>query len=341
VLIPYLVSRQVFCGAGKVAPLEGTGNFDFQISQRADVFETLISLQTTINRPIINTRDEPHADNQRYGRLHVITGDSNLAEYSTYLKVGTAALVLEMLVHDKLRLDLTLADPLRDMRMVSYDPSCRRKVELETDRRRLSAVDIQRYLVEAAFHYLDEIEDNGYRRHICRLWSETLDLLADNPAHLSSRLDWVIKYEFLKLQIDKGSLSWESPQIRELDIRYHQLDLNHSLFRMLKKNGFVETLVTEEQVSEAAVRPPTDTRASIRIACLEKFAEQIVSVNWDTIVFEARSGQLFRWRIDDPAPADCSEIRKKIIKADSMEAFVHSILSSQIKDNHYGTQNGI
>lgn len=337
ILIPFLVSRQILCGSGKVAPLDRKGPLGFHISQRADFFETLLGLQTTDYRPIINTRDEALADPLRFRRLHVITGDSNLSEYSTYLKVGTTALVLEMLANDALRLDLTLADPLSAIRTISQDPTCQATVELETDRRRFTAIAIQRCFVEAAGKYLEERRDQSYRHQVWKTWAAILDALSENPSNLASKIDWAIKYEFLQAQMEQHGWTWTSPEVRKLDIKYHQLDPAQSLFHLLRKNGLIDSLLNKEEIRQAQSHPPQNTRAYLRVACLERYHERIKAVNWDTLVFTDQAGRTYRWRWGDPVFRGDDEYKRLLRESSGLEAFLQSILKYSSRKEDDGT----
>ena len=298
--LAWLVSRQIFCGAGKVALIGDGQKWGFHISQRASFFETVIGLQTTHQRPLINTRDEPHADPMRTRRLHVIVGDSNLSEYSTYLKLGTFGLLLDLLQANQLRIDLTLADPIAALQQISEDPTCKAEVDLENGQK-LSALGMQRYFFDAVGNWLEAQGDQTYRRQVWQAWGETLDALAEDPAELASRLDWAIKYEFLQAQMDKNGWDWSTPQIRELDFKYHLLEPQQGLFYMLQDHDLVDRLFDDEQVALASTQPPKDTRAHLRMACLKRYPQQIKAINWDTLVFSDTQQAVYRWRLGDPS----------------------------------------
>jgi proteasome accessory factor A len=340
-LIPFLVTRQIFCGAGKIAPSGGGDDVGFCISQRADFFESLIGLQTTYRRPIINTRDEPHADPLRFRRLHVIVGDANLAEFSTYLKVGTMALLLEMLADDRLRLDLTLAHPLHALRAISRDPTCQQTIELETGYRRYRAVDVQRCFVDAAGRYLDERGDRSFRRQVWEAWSQAVDDLAREPASLAAKLDWVIKHEFLQAQMEARGWTWADLQVRALDFKYHLLDPQRGLFYVLQREGLIERLISDDQIEWARDHPPRATRAKLRIQCLERFVDHVAAVNWDTLVFRGRDNvATFRWRWTDPAFGGDEETDRLLEGAADPQSFAQAVLERQMKTErlHNGSQ---
>jgi proteasome accessory factor A len=328
-LIPFLVTRQIICGAGKVAAVGSDGEMGFQISQRADVFESILGLQTTHRRPIINTRDEPHADPMRFRRLHVIVGDSNLSEYSTFLKFGSTALVLEMLAANRPRLDLTLADPLCAVRLISRDPTCKVTIEMETGGRRFTALDIQRCFVDEAEHYLEEQGDETYRRDVLQAWREAIDGLSDSPAKLASRIDWAIKYDVLKTQMELRGWTWDTPQVRELDVKYHQIDPQRSLFHLLLEKGLIERLLDEQAVDQARRRPPAGTRAHLRVACLNRYPNRTIAVNWDTLVFVGEQDRVWRWRWPDPTYNGGAEIESLLLKEENPERLVLRMLANK------------
>jgi Pup amidohydrolase len=318
-LIPFLVSRQIFCGAGKVAPLGDGQGFGFQISQRAGFFETVIGLQTTHQRPLINTRDEPHADPMFFRRLHIIPGDSNLSEFSTYLKVGTFGLILDLLEANELRLNLTLADPLSAFQTISEDPTCTATVELE-DGRKFSAIDIQQCFLEAVDHYLKKTGDQTYRQQVWQAWAEAMNEIVDDPSNLSSRIDWSIKHEFLLAQMEKQGWNWSSPQVRELDFKYHLLDRQQSLFLTLQSHDLIDRLLNDEQILGVEDLPPADTRAHLRMACIQRYSHQIKAVNWDTLVFTDRQQAKYRWHLGDPKFNGGEELKACLAKEQLIEA---------------------
>ena len=261
VLIPFLVTRQIYLGAGKLAQTpRGTS---YSISQRADHIWEGISSATTRSRPIINTRDEPHADAERYRRLHVIAGDSNMSEFATFVKVGTMLALLQMTERDVLFRDLTLENPIRAIREVSHDPTCRRKIKLANGRE-LSALDIQ-------WEYLDRVMrfarspgfPNQVRLAIDR-WEHLLTGLEKDPMTLDREVDWVIKYRLLERYAEKRGLEMSDPKIAMMDLSYHDIDRTRGLYYMLEQRGTVDRVVTDEKIAEAVRIPPQTTRARLR-----------------------------------------------------------------------------
>src|SRR6188472_788608 len=254
-LLPWFVSRQVFTGAGKVGSENGAGAVDYQISQRADFFEEEVGLETTLKRPIVNTRDEPHADPQLYRRLHVIAGDANLCEVATFLKVGTTAIVLAMVEDQFIDKDLSIIGPVAAMRTVSHDPTCHATVEL-LEGGRLTAVELQWEFLRLAQKYADEIgleacggEDVGGQ--VLARWEAVLGELERDPLALDGQLDWVTKWSLLRAYVDRDGLDWNDPKLSLLDLQYHDVRPERSLYEKLVRAGKIERLVDEADVQEA------------------------------------------------------------------------------------------
>lgn len=283
-LIPFLVSRIVVCGAGKVGSENGRADVPFQISQRADFFETLLGVQTMSRRPIVNTRDEPHADGRRFRRLHVISGDANMAQVSTWLKVGTFQLFLAMLEDGAMLPDLTLDDPVGAVVEISHDPNCRRRVRL-VDGRQWSAVEMQRAFVDAAQHHVASSREASHAfRAVLDRWSAVIDKLAADPLELANTLDWVIKWKCIDDWRARKGLPWSATELRELDLRYHDIDPQGSLFHLLEASSPIERVVEPEAIRRAEEMPPDGTRAAHRAALLRQYGDDVQAASWSTIV---------------------------------------------------------
>ena len=241
-LTAFLVSRIVFCGAGKVGGENGSEGVEYQISQRADFFETWIGLDTMAKRPIINTRDEPHADEEKYRRLHVIVGDANLSEVATYLKVGTTAVVLSMIEDGFLDEDfLGMEDPVRAMKEISHDLTCRRRVRLKRGRE-YSAVEIQREYLAKALEYYSTRETPPQVADVLERWGRVLDGLQEDPSSLDRELDWVIKRELIQSYMRRKQCTFDDHRIALLDLQYHDLRQEKGLYYRLAQEGLVERL---------------------------------------------------------------------------------------------------
>jgi proteasome accessory factor A len=287
-LTPFFVSRCVVSGAGRVGIGQETRQHAFQISQRADFFEVEVGLETTLKRPIINTRDEPHADADRYRRLHVIVGDANLAETATYLKVGTTSIVLAMIEAEALPDDLSLVDPVAALHTISHDPTLRATVRT-TDGRSLTGLDIQRLYHDRAASFLaqrygDDVD--APTADVMAVWGDVLDRLARDPMLLAAELDWPAKLGLLEGYRQRDGLDWSHPKLALVDLQYHDLRPSRSLYQRLVDSGRMRRLVTEQQVQRAVLDPPEDTRAYFRGRCLAQYAEHVAAASWDSVIFD-------------------------------------------------------
>jgi Pup amidohydrolase len=304
-LLPWFVTRQVFTGAGKVGTETGSGDaVDFQLSQRADFFEEEVGLETTLKRPIVNTRDEPHADPQKYRRLHVIVGDANLCEVATFLKVGTTAIVLNMIEDDFIDKDFTLATPVAAMRTVSHAPDLKATIDM-AEAGQMTAIDLQWEFLRLARKYSDEtgLETCGGAEvggMVLDRWEATLNALEVDPADLNGQLDWVTKRELLQAFIDRDGLAWNDPKLALLDLQYHDVRPDRSLYERLVRAGTVERLVEEPDVKAAINDPPPSTRAYFRGRCLARWSEAVVAANWDSLILDVGADPLRRIPMMEP-----------------------------------------
>ncbi len=282
-LIPFFVSRQVICGAGRVGIGALNQEAGFQLSQRADFFENEIGLETTVRRPIINTRDEPHAVADKYRRLHVIIGDANLNEVSNYLKVGTTSLVLA-LIEQGLAPAPVLEDPVAALQTISHDPSLRATVRL-TDGRELTGLELQEMYCEAASAALPDDADEQ-TRDVVERWRTLLVTLRRNPFDAARQVDWVAKLKVLEAYRTRDGLAWTDPRLALVDLQYADLRPDKGIYQRLARRGDVELLVSQADVARAAVEPPRDTRAYFRGRCISEFPAQVVGASWDSLIFE-------------------------------------------------------
>ena len=290
-LMPFLVTRQVFCGAGKVGSENNLEYTPYQISQRADFLETEVGLETMHSRPIINTRDEPHADPEKYRRLHVIVGDANMSELTTYLKVGTTAIVLSMLEDDFIDRDLSLDNPVQAFRAVSRDLACRTSLRMK-DGRSLTAVAVQREFLELAHRYYRDRELDTVTKDVLVRWEYVLDRLEQDPMTLSRELDWVIKKDLIESYMATHNLDWTDAKVAMIDLQYHDIRPGKSLYYKLEESEAVERIVADDEITKAIHDPPKDTRAYFRGMCLQRYSEDIVSASWDSIIFDLKEGPL-------------------------------------------------
>ncbi|MQA98893.1 MAG: proteasome accessory factor PafA2 [Actinobacteria bacterium] len=300
-LTPFFVSRQVFAGAGKVGA-ENSPNaseVDYQITQRADFFEVEVGLETTFKRPIINTRDEPHADPEIYRRLHVIVGDANMAELPTLLKIGTTALILKMIEDEYIEDDFSLAEPVRSMRAVSHDVGLGQTLEL-ADGRRMTALEMQWEYYRLAKKYALDNEDSEIVEDVLERWEGVLEGLETDPMELADQLDWVAKLKLLRAYRDRDGLAWDHAKMRQIDLQYHDVDRGRSLYWKLVDNGKMQRLVTDAEIAWAVDHPPEDTRAYFRGECLRRYSPKIVAASWDALIFDTGDEPLRKVPTMDP-----------------------------------------
>jgi proteasome accessory factor PafA2 len=291
-LTPFFVTRQVFCGSGRVGLGQRGDEPGFQLSQRADYIEVEVGLETTLKRGIINTRDEPHADPEKYRRLHVIIGDANLAETSTYLKVGTSSLVLDLIEAGVDLSDLELAYPVSAVQQVSRDVNLDRKLEL-ADGRALTAIEIQRLYAERVGAMLAG-SDDARALDVHRRWVEVLDVLADDPMRLADTLDWPAKLRLLEGMRTRENLGWGASKLALVDLQYSDVRLDKGLYNRLVARGSMKRLVTEQQVLDAVTTPPESTRAYFRGECMRRFGTEIAAASWDSVIFDVGGESLVR-----------------------------------------------
>ena len=298
----HFVSRQVFTGSGKIgSEAAGVGIRDvpYQLTQRADFFEAEVGLETTLKRPIVNTRDEPHADPQKYRRLHVIAGDANCSETATFLKVGTTAFVLAMVEDDALPRPFAFRSPVPAMRAVSYDLTLTRPLEM-ADGTTVTALEIQWEFLDRARKWSEErgLEAVGgpVGSEILRTWEEVLTALEADPMTLADRLDWVAKYRILTGYRERHDLQWGDARLDALALQYHDVRPERSLSA---RAGLVR-ITSDAEVTRAMTEPPEDTRAYFRGRCLQRWADHVVAANWDSIVFDVGDETLRRVPMMEP-----------------------------------------
>ena len=279
-LIPFLVTRQVFAGAGKV--LQTPRGPIFSLAQRAEHIWEGVSSATTRSRPIINTRDEPHADAERFRRLHVIVGDSNMSEYTSWLKVATCDLVLRMLEEQAVTRDLSLDNPIRAIREISHDLTGTRRIRLASGRE-MSALDIQQAYLERVERFVAASHDSDEEaKRVIAEWRYVLEHLANDPMALGRQLDWVAKYQLIESYQAKHDLSLSDPRIHMLDLAYHDVVRDRGLYHLLARQGRVQHLLDEEEIRAATTEPPATTRAALRGAFIRqaKAKRRDYTVDW-------------------------------------------------------------
>lgn len=284
-MIPFLVSRQLVAGTGKVGIERQEGEFapgGFQISQRADYMETDLSVDTMHDRPILNTRDEPHADRERYRRLHLILGDANMSEYATALKVGTTKLVLDLL-EEGVVLNYALENPVVAIKEISHDPDLKMVVRLQSGTS-ISGLDLQLAYCHAAKERLSGRDQET--DWILREWEHVLSLLGGETLQLVGRIDWITKRWLLEAFVTEERIEWDNPWLASLDLEYHNIDPRRGLFLGLEADGKTTRVSHETAIQQAMEYGPARTRGGIRGHCVRRFPEQIHSVQWERVNFE-------------------------------------------------------
>ncbi len=280
--LPFLITRQIFAGAGKMGiEAESATNQPgvFQISQRADFFSVLVSIDTMNRRPLVNTRDEPHADSSRYRRFHVIIGDANMSEWATAMKIGTTAMVLDLIERGEAP-QLEIAQPIEANKLISRDQTHDWIIELK-DGRKISAIDVQRIYLQAA----GKIDMGEDRQWILREWENVLNDLERDAMSTRDRVDWAAKKFLLDALQEEEKLSWSDPWLQSIDLEYHNVDLERGLYYELMRQGSMRRFVTEDDIKMSIFTPPETTRAFFRGRSVARFNDQIASIQWDEIVF--------------------------------------------------------
>ncbi|MDD0858094.1 Pup--protein ligase [Arthrobacter alpinus] len=292
ILIPFLVTRQLIAGAGRVLPAQQGGKFAF--SQRADHIWEGVSSATTRSRPIINTRDEPHADAELYRRLHVIVGDSNMSETTTMLKVGSLDLILRMVEAGTIMTDMRLENPIRSIREISHDITGSHPLKM-ADGRTMTALDIQRHYLEKVSGFVrSHGAHNSLVPQILDLWERTLDAVeAQNYSSIDTEIDWAIKAKLITSYADRHNVAWGSPEVAQLDLRYHDIDPQRGLFNMLERRGAAAKVATEAEISAAVDTAPSTTRAHLRGQFVNAAREsgRDYTVDWVHLKLNDRSHQ--------------------------------------------------
>ncbi len=301
-LIPFFVTRQVFTGAGRVGLGQDGRGQGFQLSSRADFFEVEVGLETTLKRPIINTRDEPHADPALWRRLHVIVGDANLSESATLLKLGTTAIVLSMIEAGGPDLGITLANPVGAMHRVSHDLDLAAPLEC-LGRPPLTALEVQQAYLEAArVHCAAQPGGTDARTAVVLdLWAEVLEGLAIEPRELADRLDWVAKLSLIEGYRRRDGLDWSASRLAAIDLQYADTRPERGLAFRLEQRGSLRRFTTDDEVRRAMVDPPTDTRAWFRGECVRRFGDRVAAASWDSVIFDV-PGRSSLVRVPTPDP---------------------------------------
>ena len=320
-LLPFFATRQIFCGAGKVGSENRGHPCDYQISQRADFFETEVALDTMVKRPIINTRDEPHADRDKYRRLHVIVGDSNMSEYTIYLRNGVTALILSMIEDGAITRDLSLRDPVRAIKEISHDPALQSEVQLDNGKR-MTAVQVQQEFLDMALTYASGRSIDAVTEDVLGKWQYVLESLARDPMELRRQIDWVAKKALIESFMQRKGLDWTAPQVHMLDLQYHDSRPDKGLYYMMERQNQVERVVSDAEINAAVHKPPSDTRAYFRGECLRRYPSEIFGVNWDSISFGFGEEPIKRVMMSEPLKGTKAYVEDLLDQSDSEAALL-------------------
>jgi Pup amidohydrolase len=324
VLAPFFVTRPIFAGAGKVGAENQTSPADYQISQRADFFECLVDLNTMVRRPIVNSRDEPHAEHAKYRRLHVIVGDANMAELSTYLKIGTLAIVLDLVEAGADLPSIELDDPVRGIKQVSRDLTMKESLKLAGGRS-ITAVAVQRAYLKAAMNFYACHDVPQVTKDILVRWEEVLEKLERDTRSLVRELDWVAKRHIMESYMDRKGCGWDDPRVRLMDLQYHDIRPDKGLFYTLERSHLIERVVQDVEITRAEFIPPSGTRAYFRGRCASKFPKALYGASWTSVLFDTGNTTITRVPLMDPQRGTESLTRDLLDHAETVEALLEKL----------------
>ena len=317
----FFVTRQIFTGSGKVGSENKRPDTCFQITQRADFFEEEVGLETTLKRPIVNTRDEPHADPEKYRRLHVIIGDANLSETQTFLKLGSTALLLQALDDGALPENLELADPVESCWRVSQDVDLNLRLRM-ADGSTATALELQCQYWEWLSKYAESETDEA--EELLDAWAQVLKDLEHDALLTADRLDWVAKYQLFLGYRDRG-VAWDDPKMRLLDLQYHDVNPERSLYQKLLQRGSMQRLFSEDEVDRAVAQAPEDTRAWFRGQCVTKYFDALVAANWDSLVFDTGEKLMRRVPMMEPLRGSKAIVGDLVARSDTVAELLEEI----------------
>lgn len=331
-ITPFFVTRPILCGSGRLGLGPASQEPGFQISQRADYVENDVGLETTFNRPIINTRDEPHALESKYRRFHVIGGDANQFDASILLKVGTTSLVLWMLEQDAVPLGLEsiiMDNPVQNTWLMSQDPSLQRKLELH-EGPDMTALEIQQLYLDAVREVVEERGGPDWdTAEVLELWQRVLDLLKNDFWGAAPYVEWVAKYQLLDQMRMRGGGSWDSDKLRALDLQWHDLRPDKSIVAKLRNAGRIHTLFTDEEIAYAVSNPPESTRAYLRGRLVGKFADKVAAAGWSSILLDPHGGELVRIALPYPEGATKKIVGTAVDQATTLDDFLHILQTKE------------
>ena len=333
-LIPFLVARPVVAGAGRVGLGQASERPGFQLSQRADYLEAEVGLETTLRRPIVNTRDEPHATPHVHRRLHVIVGDATMADVTTLLAVGSLSAVLRLIEsHPDEVPALDLADPVEAVKVVSHDPTLRATVPT-ADGRRLTGPDLLEAYLEAVeraasggHEAWEPDEDTG---EVLTRWRQVLDALRRDPAECAEQVEWVAKHQLLSRYRDRTGAAWDDPRLVAMDIQWHDLDPARGLAQKLRAAGRLERLVPDDAVDRAVTEPPQDTRAWFRGECVRRYGDDVRAASWDSVTLVDERGKPRRVQVPEPTAASRERVGELLARHTTTASLLTELASEDV-----------
>ena len=320
-LLPFLVTRQIYAGAGKLGAENQTAPAQYQISQRADFFESLVDLNTMVKRPIVNTRDEPHADPTKYRRLHVIAGDVNMAECSTFLKVGTMAILLDMVEADWPIPPIELEDPIQAIKQVSRDLEVKADIRLAGGKA-MTAIAIQRTFLKASKDFYASHELTVPVKEVMVRWEETLDKLERDPRELVRELDWVAKQSLIESYLERKACGWDDPRAAMLDLQYHDVRPEKGLYYTLERGHHIERIVSDGEVLRAEANAPAETRAYFRAACVKKWPQEVYAASWTSVLFDIGNAAIKKVPLMEPLRGTESLTKGLLDESDTVDSLL-------------------
>ena len=325
-LTPHFITRQIFCGAGRVGIGQKSETIGYQISQRADYIEAHVGLETTMKRPIINTRDEPHADPKISRRLHVIIGDANMSDFANILKVGSTALIISMIEDGFVEFDeVDLLNPVGVVKDISQDLEMK-NIYITNQGKKYSAIDVQEWYLEKSKSYLSQRGYDDDSRQVIDFWEQALSGLRDNREDLADRIDWIAKLVLIRKYQEKNQLTFDDDLIKSLDFKYSEITSEDGIAQVLRRNGFLKEYIKPLEVEEAVTEPPVDTRAWFRGKSVSKFTKSLSAASWDSLIFDIDKNQpLFRLTTSDPLKATKTLTGDIINNSDTALDLVNSI----------------
>jgi Pup amidohydrolase len=320
-LLPFLVTRQIYAGAGKIGAENQTAPCHYQISQRADFFESLVDLNTMVKRPIVNTRDEPHADPAKYRRLHVIAGDVNMAECSTYLKVGTMAILLDMVEADWPLPQIDVEDPIQAIKQVSRDLEVKADLRLAGGKT-MTAIAIQRAYLKAAKDFHANHELTVPVKEVMVRWEETLDKLEHDPRDLVRELDWAAKRSLIEAYIERKGCGWDDPRVAMMDLQYHDVRPEKGLYFTLERGHHIDRIVSDTEVLRAESHAPTETRAYFRAGCVKKWPQEVYAASWTSVLFDIGNAAIKKVPLMEPLRGTESLTKGLLDESDTVDSLL-------------------